>query len=130
MPLATTHLAHAVSWIHKSSRAWPKTLERRHLARAHRACLCHQALSCRCGHIFIACARWHAFYCIKPFVHAESVLHIANICMLDLQIAISDREQEIMGAAGLLTIGGGAGVGRGTLEQVLRVLPGEITPTS
>ncbi|KAK9908805.1 hypothetical protein WJX75_003140 [Coccomyxa subellipsoidea] len=41
----------------------------------------------------------------------------------ELQIAISDREQEIMGAAGLLTIGGSAGVGRGTLERVLRVLP-------
>ena len=84
-------------------------------------------LYCMCK---MACARWHAFYCIKPLVHAESVLHIANIGMLDLQIAMSDREQEIMGAAGLLTIGGSAGVGRGTLERVLRVLPGEITPTS
>ncbi len=32
-----------------------------------------------------------------------------------------------MGAAGLLTIGGSAGVGRGTLERVLRVAPGQFT---
>lgn len=32
-----------------------------------------------------------------------------------------------MGAAGLLTIGGSAGIGRGTLERVLRIMPGAET---
>ena len=39
----------------------------------------------------------------------------------DLQIV--DREQELMSTAGLQSLGGGAGLGRGGLDRELRIVP-------
>ena len=36
---------------------------------------------------------------------------------------IADREQELMSTAGLQSLGGGAGLGRGGLDRELRIVP-------
>jgi hypothetical protein len=52
-----------------------------------------------------------------------------NLAVAWVQINVADREQEIMGAAGLQSIGGSGGVGRGTLARVLRIVPGHSKPS-
>ena len=41
----------------------------------------------------------------------------------DVAVQIVDREQELMSTAGLQTIGGGVGLGRGGLDRELRIVP-------
>lgn len=38
-------------------------------------------------------------------------------------VQIVDREQELMSTAGLQSLGGGAGLGRGSLDRELRIVP-------
>ncbi|KAK9819963.1 hypothetical protein WJX72_004515 [[Myrmecia] bisecta] len=45
-------------------------------------------------------------------------------------VQVVDREQEMMDAAGLRSIGGGAAVGRGGLDRVLRISPGRKSGSS
>ena len=40
-----------------------------------------------------------------------------------MALQIVDREQELMSTAGLQTIGGGGGLGRGGLDRELRIVP-------
>ena len=40
------------------------------------------------------------------------------------QMSVADREQEVMSAAGLASIGGSGTVGHGVMERVLRIAPG------
>ena len=42
-----------------------------------------------------------------------------------MQMSVADREQEIMSAAGLSTVGGTGTVGHGAMERALRIVPGE-----
>ena len=42
-----------------------------------------------------------------------------------VQMSVADREQEIMSAAGLSTVGGTGTVGHGAMERALRIVPGE-----
>ena len=48
--------------------------------------------------------------------------HIALIATV-VVLQIVDREQELMSTAGLQTIGGGGGLGRGGLDRELRIVP-------
>lgn len=50
-------------------------------------------------------------------------LRVSSI-WVPLQMNIADREQEVMSAAGLATIGGSGTVGHGVMERVLRIIPG------
>ncbi len=43
--------------------------------------------------------------------------------MWALVVQIVDREQELMSTAGLQSLGGGAGLGRGGLDRELRIVP-------
>ena len=45
------------------------------------------------------------------------------IVTVALILQIVDREQELMSTAGLQTIGGGGGLGRGGLDRQLRIVP-------
>ena len=40
-----------------------------------------------------------------------------------LLVQIVDREQELMSTAGLQSLGGGVGLGRGGLDRELRIVP-------
>ena len=42
-------------------------------------------------------------------------------------VQIVDREQELMSTAGLQSLGGGAGLGRGSLDRELRIVPSKQT---
>ena len=43
-------------------------------------------------------------------------------------VQIVDREQELMSTAGLQSLGGGAGLGRGGLDRQLRIVPSTHAP--
>ncbi len=43
--------------------------------------------------------------------------------IVSLMVQIVDREQELMSTAGLQSLGGGAGLGRGGLDRELRIVP-------
>lgn len=45
---------------------------------------------------------------------------------LGLMLQIVDREQELMSMAGLQSLGGSAGLGRGGLDRELRIVPSKL----
>ena len=123
MRTTTAVLAHAVSLIPKCGREWPRRW--RHRQWALNDYLCLRALSYRFSPLSEACHILQDATSSVPAVWTESYNAVHHMPFCHWQVIISDREQEVMGAAGLLTIGGNGGVGRGTLERTLRVTPGE-----
>lgn len=55
-----------------------------------------------------------------PFINSK-IWRESCACM---QMSVADREQEIMSAAGLSTVGGTGTVGHGAMERALRIVPG------
>ena len=56
-------------------------------------------------------------------ISSRSVWHVVPI-LACMQMTVADREQEIMSAAGLNTVGGTGTVGHGAMERALRIVPG------
>ncbi len=50
-------------------------------------------------------------------------LYTGGLTIWALVVQIVDREQELMSTAGLQSLGGGAGLGRGGLDRELRIVP-------
>jgi len=51
------------------------------------------------------------------------LLYTGGVTVWALVVQIVDREQELMSTAGLQSLGGGAGLGRGGLDRELRIVP-------
>ena len=51
------------------------------------------------------------------------MLYSGGLTVRALLVQIVDREQELMSTAGLQSLGGGAGLGRGGLDRELRIVP-------
>ncbi len=51
------------------------------------------------------------------------LLYTEGVSVWALLVQIVDREQELMSTAGLQSLGGGAGLGRGGLDRELRIVP-------
>jgi len=59
----------------------------------------------------------------KQSSHQERNRVAGGVTVWALLVQIVDREQELMSTAGLQSLGGGAGLGRGGLDRELRIVP-------